>query len=98
MLKSKWRGNDTYFDGESWRYSETDIKCEDNPNVKCGHCGCNLTEEGHDGCIGTLKGVKNVCCGHGVIDDTYVQFLDGFAIHGEDAKIILDVLKKYRKE
>jgi hypothetical protein len=36
----------------------------------------------------------NACCGHGDIEDAYVQFLDGFSISGEDAIIILEVLKK----
>ena len=40
----------------------------------CGHCGLNRTEQGHDGCIGTLKGVMNACCGHGQDSAAYVQF------------------------
>lgn len=62
----------------------------------CGHCGLYNTPEGHDGCLGTLPGVMNACCGHGQTKDAYVQFMDGFSIHGDDGKIILDVLKKYR--
>lgn len=41
---------------------------------KCGHCGLPRTKEGHDGCIGTLEGVKNACCGHGEEAVAYVQF------------------------
>lgn len=41
---------------------------------KCGHCGLHRTEQGHDGCIGTLEGVMNACCGHGEKSVAYVQF------------------------
>lgn len=40
----------------------------------CGHCGLKRTPEGHDGCIGTLEGVMNACCGHGEDKVAYVQF------------------------
>ncbi len=40
----------------------------------CGHCNLKRTKEGHDGCIGTLKGVMNACCGHGETKVAYVQF------------------------
>lgn len=40
---------------------------------KCGHCGLSRTKKGHDGCIGTLNGVMNACCGHGQNSMAYVQ-------------------------
>lgn len=40
----------------------------------CGHCGRHNTAEGHDGCIGTLPGVWNACCGHGQPRMAYIQF------------------------
>ena len=40
----------------------------------------------------------NACCGHGNGREAYVQFLDGFSLSGEDAIVILKVLKKYKKE
>lgn len=40
----------------------------------CGHCGIKRTSDGHDGCIGTLSGVMNACCGHGEDRMAYVQF------------------------
>ena len=40
----------------------------------CGHCGKKRTAHGHDGCVGTLKGVTNACCGHGEDRMAYVQF------------------------
>jgi len=39
----------------------------------------------------------NACCGHGQINDAYIQFLDSFSIYGKDAKVIIDILKKYNK-
>lgn len=45
-------------------------------DYKCNYCGLEKTKEGHDGCIGTLIGVANACCGHGVIEDAYVQFFN----------------------
>lgn len=59
----------------------------------CGNCGKDRTKEGHDGCLGTLPGVMNACCGHGEIDECYIQFLDGSAIYGKEAKIVQDILK-----
>jgi len=43
----------------------------------CGFCGLDRTPEGHDGCIGTLPGVMNACCGHGDTEMAYVQYEDG---------------------
>ena len=40
----------------------------------CGYCGKDNTPEGHDGCLGTLPGLMNACCGHGIESGTYVQF------------------------
>lgn len=44
-----------------------------------------MTSEGHDPCLGTLDGVSNACCGHGVTEEAYVQFGDGTIISGSDA-------------
>jgi len=96
MVNSTWRGHNIYFDEYVWRYIDTDEIVQNNPNIHCGHCKELPTEEGHDGCLGTLKGIKNTCCGHGVVKEAYVQFLDGFSIHGEDAVVIQNILKKYR--
>ncbi len=61
----------------------------------CGYCGLKNTVEGHDGCLGTLPGVMNACCGHGPdgYEGPYVQFLDGFSVHGNDAVTIMKILK-----
>jgi hypothetical protein len=51
----------------------------------CGHCGISRTPEGHDGCIGTLEGVMNACCGHGETDMASVQFSPSERIAGTEA-------------
>jgi hypothetical protein len=51
----------------------------------CGHCNLPFTKEGHDGCIGILPSVLNACCGHGNINDAYVQFEDSSVIRGQKA-------------
>ncbi len=54
----------------------------------CLHCKKHRTPEGHDGCIGTLKNVKNACCGHGEIKMAYVQ-LDHKDYNVDPNKIML---------
>lgn len=102
MRTSKIRGNDIYFDDDinKWRYSSDNsiVTTQYDMSHPCGNCSKHYTKEGHDGCLGTLIGVMNACCGHGEIDECYVQFLDGECIRGIDAKIVLDILKKYRKD
>lgn len=44
----------------------------------CGFCGKHNTIEGHDACLGTIKGpILNACCGHGIQKDAYIQFIEG---------------------
>lgn len=66
----------------------------------CVHCGRFKTFEGHDGCLGSLDGLANACCGHGghgsSASGAYIQFLDGTTIHGEDALTIQQILKQNR--
>lgn len=66
--------------------------CDNGQSVKktweqrpCGHCGLHNTDEGHDGCLGTLPDVMNACCGHGVDKDAYIQYSDGRRIGGKRA-------------
>lgn len=51
----------------------------------CDHCKLHRTPEGHDGCIGTLDGVMNACCGHGEDRMAYVQFSPKHRIAGKEA-------------
>lgn len=101
MITSKNRGNEIYFNesDETWYYKDTDLSVPcTHLQHPCGNCGRDYTEEGHDGCLGTLIGLMNACCGHGNIDESYVQFWDGECVRGEDAKIIQEILKKYNKQ
>jgi len=96
MTHSKLRGHDIEYINNEWVYSDTkESTVSTFKNRSCGHCGKHNTPEDHDACLGRLKGLMNACCGHGLINEAYVQFLDGFSIHGEDAVIILNILKKY---
>lgn len=85
---SKLRGHEIYWDGEArvWRYSDTrEPTAETWQDRPCGHCGRQNTVEGHDGCLGTLPGVANACCGHGDVGSAYIQYPDGTVVSGIDA-------------
>ena len=62
---------------DTWVYSDTREPVADNPNRDCGHCGLPNTPEGHDGCLGTIPGAMNACCGHGNQGAAYVQLETG---------------------
>ena len=98
IQKSKLRGHNIEFvNDHQWVYSDTKEPTIGNwQNRPCGICGKFPTKEGHDACLNTLPGIMNACCGHGNDSEAYVQFLDEFSIHGEDAIAILEVLKKYK--
>lgn len=68
-----------------WVYSDTGQPVPDNPNRACGLCGQPPTPEGHDGCLGTLPGVRNACCGHGSSREAYVQMDSGEILAGLEA-------------
>lgn len=85
---SHHRGHPMYFDElhQAWRYSDDDTLVSKNyKNRPCGECGEIATAEGHDPCLKTLPNVRNACCGHGKVDAAYVQFRNGYTLHGEDA-------------
>ena len=95
----KLRGHKIKFDGKEYIYCDNNQPTIDGFFKRpCGECGKHRTKEGHDACLGKLPGVMNACCGHGSIENAYIQFLDGFSIDGKDAKKILNVLKKYSLE
>lgn len=95
MIKLYSRGHEIYFKDNKWFYVDNNDEVRE--DRCCKKCGRYFTKEGHDGCLGKLIGVMSACCGHGNEEECYVQFLDGECVRGEDAKIIIDVLKKYRK-
>lgn len=73
------------FGGLDWRYKDTGLPYVENSR-SCTICSRFAGDDGHDPCIANLEGVKNACCGHGFIDDAYIQFHDGRGtIRGEDA-------------
>jgi len=84
MQSSKLRGHDIEYDGSRWIYCDSGKPTAHNQR-NCGYCGRADTVEGHDGCIGTLPGVMNACCGHGTDEDAYIQYRNGPYIYGRDA-------------
>lgn len=54
----------------------------------CKFCNYKPNIDGHDACIGELKGVKNACCGHGRSNLAYVQFDHEFYKIDPNKKII----------
>lgn len=86
---STFRGHEIYKgeDGE-WFFSDTNERVDSAwAKRPCGYCLLPNTPEGHDGCLGTLPGVMNACCGHGELRGTYVQFPDGSSIYGLEAAL-----------
>ncbi|MDZ7703158.1 MAG: hypothetical protein U5L04_01580 [Trueperaceae bacterium] len=85
----------THFRGHAIRYSEERdgfVYCDTGEPVEdrwesrpCGYCGRDSTPEGHDGCLGTLDGVRNACCGHGETGEAYVQFEDCRELREQEA-------------
>jgi hypothetical protein len=66
----------------------------DNPTRPCGHCGLANTSDGHDGCLGTLPGVTNACCGHGQEPSVYVTLADGARFEGAEAVAFISTLRR----
>lgn len=92
-MPDAWRGHEIHLaGGHTWVYLDTGEAVRENPDRPCGHCGLASTPEGHDGCLGTLPGVRNACCGHGVVEEAYVQLDDGTRLEGREA---LDAFQGY---
>lgn len=52
----------------------------------CAKCKKGPTNQGHDGCLGTLDGpIMNACCGHGNDSQAYIQYWGGDRIGGSEA-------------
>lgn len=94
MKTSEYRGHPIEYVNDVWIYSDNKTPVAQDKNRACGHCHKPSTPEGHDDCLGTLPGIMNACCGHGCIEEMYIQFLDGFCIRGKNAQVIIDVLKE----
>lgn len=61
----------------AWVYSDTGGLIAADPDRPCGECNLPNRDDGHDACLGELPGVSNACCGHGVPEAAYVQFIQG---------------------
>lgn len=100
--RSKLRGNNIEYNNikKEWVFTDTqESTIETHKSRPCGNCNQHFIKDGHeeyDYCIGRLPGLMNACCGHGNTSESYVQFMDGFGIHGEDAKIIQEILIKWK--
>jgi len=78
------RGHEIVYQDDEWIFVDTKLPVSETwKDRPCGSCGLDNTPEGHDGCLGTLPGVMNACCGHGEPSHAYVQFEDGSTITGE---------------
>ena len=67
-----------------WIYSDTKERTpttggEMRPCVKCGR---TVTFGDHDPCLGILPGVRQACCGHGVLEKSFISFDNGLIITG----------------
>lgn len=91
---SNHRGHAMSNTRNGWVYDDTRQPVRLNPNRACGECGLPQTPEGHDGCLGTLPGVMNACCGHGRAEDAYVQMDSGQAVYGAKAIRLINRLKQ----
>lgn len=79
------RGHPIRFDGEQWCYINDDSPTVGAAERPCGHCGRARSPEGHDGCLGTVPGVVNACCGHGEDRRAYVVLASGKRLGGTEA-------------
>ena len=81
MIADYYRGHEIFKAIEGYIYKDNRQLVSENKDRACGHCGKKNTPEGHDGCLGTLPGVMNACCGHGT-EEGYIQFENGVTIRG----------------
>lgn len=83
MIESLHRGHPIVFKNDEWFYKDNGESVKDTHDKRpCGHCDKKSTDEGRDACLGTLPGVMNACCGHGVMSQAYIQFDNGVTIRG----------------
>jgi len=68
---SHTRGHEISWDGRRWAYSNGESAMCERPCTKCGRMP---TPEGHDACLGAIKGAVSACCGHGVTKESILMF------------------------
>jgi hypothetical protein len=81
VCRGKLRGHPIVFVNSQWVYVDNKEPTINNKRP-CGYCGKKDTKEGYDGCLGILPKVMNACCGHGNIDEAYVQLDENKRISG----------------
>ncbi len=84
MTTSFLRGHKIIFIDNQWVYRDTKSPTIGNQRP-CGLCCKPDTKKGHDACLGTLFGVMNACCGHGIDGEAYVQFSPDHLEVGKEA-------------
>ena len=90
----KLRGHDIEKIDGVWCYSDNKAQTHTEWRIRpCGHCNQHNTPEGHDGCLGTVPGVMNACCGHGVTAEAYVMFDNGEIYQAEIALTMMMIMK-----
>lgn len=101
LRRDHFRGHGIVQDNQTkkWIYEDTGQPVSDTWQQRpCGHCQLPATNDGHDGCLGTLPGTMNACCGHGEASEAYIQFLDEHIISGHSAAVILAELIKHSEQ
>ena len=95
-IGAKYNGHDIKLVDGEWYFCDTDLLVSETwKESGCGYCKLPRTDEGHDGCLGTLPGIMNACCGHGNIEEAYIQYWDKNIISGSDAVYrILQLMSK----
>lgn len=81
---------------------EKDVLIGYEQSDECRYCGLCRTQEGHDGCVGALEGVREACCGHGQTSEAYIQFdhsdyksePDKYRITGRDAVTYIQISRR----
>ncbi|MDQ0158986.1 hypothetical protein [Alkalibacillus salilacus] len=91
--RAKLRGHDIECVEGQWIYSDLSEPTVNNER-DCNYCGLENTLKGHDGCLGTLPGIMNACCGHGQTNEAYLQFWNGDCVRGYDAISLIAILKQ----
>ena len=97
LITSFFRGHQIYIANGECFYSDTNIPTAINER-KCGYCKRARTKEAHDGCLGTLPGVMNACCGHGVTSQAYVQYSLQNVIRGDEAIKAINLMRPNRSK
>lgn len=96
MFGDAWRGNVMVLRDGAWQYEADGEVVANDPDRSCGRCERPNTPEGHDACLGTLPGVRNACCGHGVTTKAYAQLDDGRRLSGGAALEFFESLQRRR--